>query len=302
VSQPTVRYQSPDEDSSRWLEFVFRPGDLIISTRSKHGTTWMQMICALLVFQTPDLPAPLAELSPWLDWLVYPHDEVLARLQAQHHRRFVKTHTPLDGVPLAPRAWYVVVCRDPLDAAVSLYHQRDNLDRQRMRQLTGSTEPAGPPTPRAALPDWLDTWIDRDADPRHDLDSLPGVMHHLSDAWARRNDSNIILVRYEDLVTDLEGQMRRLADRLGIQVPEHLWQSLVTAAGFSAMRERAGQLLPDPVGVLKDSRAFFRRGGSGAAREVLSSEQLGRYHARVAERAPTDLLAWLHSDGTGPGP
>ena len=59
------RYRSPDEDSGRWSLFTPRPGDIVISTRSKSGTTWLQMICALLVFQTPDLPAPLARLSPW---------------------------------------------------------------------------------------------------------------------------------------------------------------------------------------------------------------------------------------------
>jgi hypothetical protein len=61
------RYRSPDEDSARWVGFPFRDGDIVISTRSKTGTTWVQMICALLIFQTPELPAPLARLSPWLD-------------------------------------------------------------------------------------------------------------------------------------------------------------------------------------------------------------------------------------------
>jgi hypothetical protein len=40
------------------------------------------MICALLVFQTPDLPAPLGQLSPWLDHLIAPRDQVYARLAA----------------------------------------------------------------------------------------------------------------------------------------------------------------------------------------------------------------------------
>lgn len=291
---PPIRYQSADEDSGRWARFVFRPGDVVISTRSKHGTTWMQMICALLVFQTPDLPAPLAELSPWLDWLVLPQDEVLARLQSQRHRRVLKTHTPLDGIPLDPRAWYVVVGRHPLDAAVSLYHQSGNIDRQRRQRLTGVPVAAGTLPARPALHDWLDTWIDRDADPRHDLDSLPGVMHHLCDAWARRDDGTVVLVHYDDLSADLDGQMRRLADRLGFPVPEQLWPSLVAAAGFPAMRARARQLVPDPVGVLKDSGAFFRRGRSGAGREVLTDEQLDRYSARVARLAPPELLRWLH--------
>ena len=44
------RYRSDDEDSDRWASIALRPGDVVISTRSKHGTTWMQLICAVLAF------------------------------------------------------------------------------------------------------------------------------------------------------------------------------------------------------------------------------------------------------------
>ena len=57
------RYRSADEDSGRWAGFAYRDGDVVISTRSKSGTTWVQMICALLVLQTPDLYAPLDRIS-----------------------------------------------------------------------------------------------------------------------------------------------------------------------------------------------------------------------------------------------
>jgi hypothetical protein len=56
---PLVRYTSSDDDSMRWHAFQFRHGDIVISTRSKSGTTWVQMICALLIFGEPELPAPL---------------------------------------------------------------------------------------------------------------------------------------------------------------------------------------------------------------------------------------------------
>ena len=182
-----VRYRSGDEDSDRWVGFPFREGDIVISTRSKSGTTWIQMICALLVFQTPELPAPLGELSPWLDWLVSPRDEVLAALAAQEHRRFIKTHTPLDGLPIDARATYIVAARHPLDMAVSLYHQGDNLDRARLRLLIGGGATPDSPPARPPLHDWLVAWIDGDASPQEQLDSLPGVMWHLSDAWSRRD-------------------------------------------------------------------------------------------------------------------
>src|SRR5689334_13144096 len=115
-----VSYRSNDDDNGRWTDFPFRDGDIAISTRSKMGTTWMQMICALLVFQSPQLPSPLAQLSPWLDHLVAPRDEVYEKLRAQQHRRFIKTNTPLDGLPIDQRATYIVVGRHPLDTAVSL--------------------------------------------------------------------------------------------------------------------------------------------------------------------------------------
>nr|WP_240942776.1 sulfotransferase domain-containing protein [Planosporangium thailandense] len=278
------------------MGFPFRPGDIVISTRSKSGTTWMQMICALLVFGSPDLPAPLAELSPWLDWLITPRDEVFARLTAQQHRRFIKTHTPLDGIPLDARATYIVVARHPLDMAVSLYHQGDNLDHERIRQLTGQPEPAAPTRPRQPLHEWLASWIDRDVDPRQELDSLPGVMWHLSDAWARRGAENVVLVHYDDLSADLEGEMRRLAARLGITVPATAWPDLVRAASFEQMRARADQLAPDPSGVMRSTRAFFRQGRSGSGRALLTAAELARYRTRAARLAAPEMLAWLHRD------
>ncbi len=251
------------------------------------------MICALLVFQSPELPAPLGELSPWLDWLVCPREDVWARLEAQQHRRFIKTHTPLDGVPLRSDVTYIVVARHPLDVAVSLYHQGDNFDRDRLRQLIGESDNGALPPVRPPVYEWLLSWIEGDDDPREHLDSLPGVMWHLSDAWERRLAPNVVLVHYDDLLADLGGEMRRLAARLGIAVAEETWPELVEAATFDRMRSRADQLAPDRPAVLEDRSRFFRRGSSGAGRELLSAEDVARYRARTSALAPPDLLQWL---------
>ena len=307
-----VRYQSDDEDSARWEGFAFRPGDIVISTRSKSGTTWMQMICALLIFQTPNLPMPLGKLSPWLDWLITPRDRVFAMLEAQAHRRIIKTHTSLDGLPLDPRATYIVVGRHPLDMAVSLYHQGSNIDRDRMRALTGRgrLEEDRQRSARPPLHDWLVSWIEAQNEPGEQLDSLPGVMWHMSDAWGRRTSPGrtdrdpagpaggpvMLLVHYDDLATDLDGEMRRIAGILDISVPPDVWPSLVRAATFEEMRAQAAAQAPDPAGVLKDPAAFFRRGYSGAGRETLSSAEIERYYTRAAGLAPPDLLAWLHHE------
>ena len=287
-----LRYVSPDEDSARWDGFPFREGDIVISTRSKSGTTWLQMICALLVLGTPELPGPLPSLSPWVDHAIRPVSEVVEGLEAQRHRRFVKTHTPLDGIPLDDRATYVVVGRHPLDLAVSLFHQGDNIDRERLAELTGST--TAPRRPRPSLHDWLVSWTLTETTPQEQMDSLVGVLHHLTDAWSRRTADNVLLVHYADLLADLPGEMRRIADRLGIEVPAEAWPSLVEAATFAQMRARWDELAPNTLGVLKDGARFFRSGRSGAGREVLTDAELATYERRVAELAPPDLVAWLH--------
>ena len=288
-----IRYVSQDDDSGRWDGFPFRQGDIVISTRSKSGTTWMQMICALLIFRSPVLPAPLSQLSPWLDHTIEPVGDVVNRLQGQRHRRFVKTHTPLDGIPLDDRATYIVVARHPLDMAVSLYHHIDNIDRRRMAELTG-----GPVTlvdQRPSLHDWLVTWTQKDTTAIAHPDSLVGVLHHVSDARGRAATSgNVLLVHYSDLLADLEGSMRELAQRLDVRVPAAVWPTLVEAATFARMRDRSGELTPNPLGVLKDDGKFFRSGRSGQGRAVLRPDELAAYERRVASLADPDLVRWLH--------
>ena len=138
-------YRSLISDSARWDGFEFRPGDIIISTPAKCGTTWMQMICALLVFQTHDASDRRSTcISPWLDMLTRERDDVVADLDAQTHRRFIKTHTPFDGLPYDDRVTYICVGRDPRDVALLVgqphgQHGLRRADRRPRATRSGST-------------------------------------------------------------------------------------------------------------------------------------------------------------------
>jgi hypothetical protein len=101
-------------------------------------------------------------------------------------------------------------------------------------------------------------------------------------------------VHYADLLDDLEGEMRRVASRLGVEVDSRSWPTLVEAAAFDSMRSRSDLLVPNAMGVLRDPRKFFRSGRSGAGRAVLSADELARYERRVASLAPPEVVAWLH--------
>ena len=98
-------------DSRRWQDYRPRPDDIIIATYPKCGTTWMQRIVSLLVFQTPE-PKPVMHISSW----IYrpfgePLEAVVAQIEAQEHRRFLKSHLPLDGLPFYDEVKYIHVAR-----------------------------------------------------------------------------------------------------------------------------------------------------------------------------------------------
>ena len=97
-----------------------------------------------------------------------------------------------------------------------------------------------------------------------------------------------MLVHYDDLLGDLEGEMRRLARRLKISIPESKWPELVQAASFATMRAQADDVLPTNSGIHKSSTAFFRRGSSGAGAEELTAAELSDLWRASRRLAPAD--------------
>ena len=308
VSGGLVRYRAFLFDSERWSSFEHRPGDVIISTPPKAGTTWTQMLCALLVFDTTELPAPLDSLSPWLDMKTRSTDEVFALLDAQRHRRFIKTHTPLDGLPRWDDVTYVVVGRDPRDIAVSWEHHMANADIERIVDVRIEAVGADDLTDRDVPPPPIEDprlrfldWMDRPFDPGV-VASLEHVLHHLDTGWQRRHEANVAMFHYGDYRTDLVGEMERLAAVLGITTSRGRLEALAAAASLERMRADAERVVPDSGHrIWKDPAAFFRAGGHGEWAERLAPEDAEHYAARVAELVDAELGSWVHLGWRGSG-
>ena len=116
-------YQNHTLDSTRWYSYEPRVDDIIVATSYKSGTTWMLEIIRHLVSLGQDT---LPGREYWIDARWNPLDEVIAELEAQRHRRFIKTHLPLDGLPFYPQVRYIVVGRDPRDVFMSLWNHYSN--------------------------------------------------------------------------------------------------------------------------------------------------------------------------------
>ncbi|HTE42974.1 MAG TPA: sulfotransferase domain-containing protein, partial [Steroidobacteraceae bacterium] len=108
-------------DSTIWNDFKFRDDDIIVGTYAKSGTTWMQQIIAQMLFNGNSELA-VAEMSPWMDLRVPPREIKLAAVEAQTHRRFLKTHLPVDALVYSPKAKYIYIGRDARDVVWSLYN------------------------------------------------------------------------------------------------------------------------------------------------------------------------------------
>ena len=295
--QNSRHYQNLFMDSHRWRNFVVREGDIIVCTPYKSGTTWVQMICALLIFKRPDLPKPLAEISPWLDLRMTPIDELLAGYAAQTHRRIIKTHTPLDGLPYFEQATYLYCARDPRDVFVSMWNHGKN---QRIGHLISLLEKQGevavPPPP---LPEDFNErfrlWISTGAFP-WEIDGFPfwSVFSHAKSFWAFRELSNLHFLHYADLKFDLEGQMRRIAKLLEIEIEESLWPVLVNAATFESMKNNADMTAPDTdLGAWRENAAFFHQGKHEQWRTLLSEENQQLYESVKEQHHAVTPLDWL---------
>lgn len=115
------------EDSRRWDHFPTRPGDIIVSTPPKSGTTWTQEVVHSLLWPSGDAPASRRDLARWIDMRTRPITEVVEHLDAQQHRRSIKTHSPADCAPFNPECSYIVVYRDGRDALLSWANHRRHM-------------------------------------------------------------------------------------------------------------------------------------------------------------------------------
>jgi aryl sulfotransferase len=273
----------------------------VVSTSAKAGTTWMQRIVSLLIFGTDPLPDVLTRISPWIDRrFVEPIEEIVARIEAQPHRRFLKTHLPLDALPYDEGVRYIAVGRDTRDVFMSLWnHYRNYTDA--MYEATSAGDPPGGPLPRC--PDdlrWLwSQWITRGSFP-WESDGWPFWSHHYHAAswWEFRDLENILLVHYNDLQADLDGEMRRVAAHVGIPVVEESWPELVEAARFASMKGDAARLLGPMDRFAGGAEAFLYKASNGRWRDALTADDLVLYE-QAAEKLDPELRAWLEGGAKG---
>lgn len=302
---PTVThiYQNHHIDSTRWQSFQPRPDDIIIATSYKSGTTWTQGILRQLVFLNQADKPPLDDLSPWLDRRRTPVQEVLDELEAQTHRRFIKTHLALDGIPYHPQVKYIVVARDPRDVCMSLWNHYSNYTPEQYSNVNDTPGRVGPPIPQcpADIHEFTRNWITRSwFDWETEGYPFWGNLHHTASWWAYRHLDNILFVHFKDLLANLALEVCRIADFLNITVPDSALPEIARRVSLETMRSEAEQT---DAGLVKSfqggAKTFFYRGINGRWKDVLTPDELELFQIAITNNLTPDAAAWIEHGKAG---
>ena len=276
-------------DSTIWNDFCFRDDDIIISTYAKSGTTWVQQIVSQLIFNgEPGLP--VAHMSPWLDLRVPPKHIKLPEVEQQTHRRFVKTHLPVDALVFSPKARYVYIGRDGRDVVWSLYNHHAKANHLFYEALNDTPGRVGPPLepPPASIRQYFNDWLERDGHP------FWPFWENIRSWWDIRTLPNVHMLHFEALKQDMPGEIRRMADFLGIAIDEEKWPDILRHCSFDYMKANAAPSVP-LGGILWDGGAdtFIHKGVNGRWRDTLSPAESKAYQDRAAAELGSACAHWL---------
>lgn len=286
-----VRYKSALTDNAAWDRFNLRSDDIVVITPPKCGTTWTQSLVLCLIFGRPGMDVSVDEYSLWLDPGFRDQDALIAILEAQTHRRCIKTHTPLDGVPFDPEVRYVAVYRHPLDAHFSM----------RRHAANAKIDPFGGRFAAGDDPETLARFLeDPPGNEMGDGVTLTALAHHFRTLLAVADRPNVILLHYADMKRDLAAEAARLSGFLGYDHPPDRIREFAESLQFETVQanarakaehsERARDVFHDPA-------AFYHSGTNGKWVGRVSDAEHAAYRTKLEALLPPGPLRWLEEGG-----
>jgi len=276
-------------DSTIWDEFVFRPGDIVIGTYAKTGTTWTQQIVGQLLYGG-DPGIEIGQLSPWLDLRVKPREVKLDILEQQSQRRIIKTHLPADALVYSPVAQYLYVARDLPDVVWSLHNHLFNATDEFYAMFNDTPGRIGPALERPGA-DIRAFWH---AFVRFDGYPMWSFWENLRTWWSWRGLANVRLVHFNDLKRDMEAEIRAIASYLQIPVAPDQWPAILEHCSFDWMKANAAIVTPGGGEVFKGgARTFINKGTNERWKDLLSDADIQEYLSLAEAELGPDCLAWL---------
>jgi len=281
-------------DSTIWDELDFRDDDIIIGTFAKAGTTWTQQIICQLVFNgDPTISAH--DYSPWLDIRIIPREDKLGMLAAQTNRRFIKTHLPLDALAFHPPAKYIYVARDFPDIVWSLHNHLYNATDLFYEMINDTPGRVGPPLhrPPEEVFEFWKLMLNEDY-------PMWSFWENVRTWWQYRYLPNIKLLHFNDLKRDMEGEIRKLAQFLEIDVDESSWPAIFEHCTFDWMKANADTVTPGAGDIFDGgAQTFIHKGTNKRWEDILMEDDLNAYMEIGTRELGEECFHWLRNGENG---
>ncbi|XP_075992915.1 sulfotransferase 1C4-like [Anticarsia gemmatalis] len=294
------------KDAANIYNMPLRSTDVFVGSYQRSGTTWVQELVWLLandldyatatnvplqrryrfleMFMMVELDqidefiecvygpdADVKTLKPFLTQTGTPTSGMIAAMP-ESKPRFIKTHLPMSllNPKLLDTAKMVYVARDPRDVAVSSFHFAKFFKIMHF--------PGG----------FKELWSLF----QKGLFILCPIFEHVKDAWALRNQPNMLFLFYEDLSKDLPASIRKVADFLGKSLNQEQMDRLcdhLSIENFKKNKSINNEGLRE-YGILDSDETFIRKGKAGGWRDYFDEEMTQQAEQWIANNLrDTDL-------------
>ncbi|XP_077991334.1 sulfotransferase 1E1-like [Glandiceps talaboti] len=217
-----------------------RPDDLISITYPKSGTNWLKHIIRLLlnngtVEDSESIPEETR--GGHLELIAAEEDDhpsifafkkignpdICVNMETMKSPRYFVTHMKIDWLPdNLPKSKIIYLARNPKDVCVSIFFLIRCLAAdhtvEKDRELFGQT---------------VDGFVNG---------TLPmeygGWHEHVISWWQRRNEENILFLKYEDMQRDLRTSVQTIAEFIGKSPSPELIDKIVHLATFETMKKK----------------------------------------------------------------
>jgi hypothetical protein len=240
------------------LDYKARPDDVFIVTYPRSGTTWMQMILYQLTTDGQMNMRHIGEVCPWFERAAVNRRD----LEKVPSPRIFKSHLPYLFTPKR-KCKYIYVARNGKDVAVSFF----NFYKSHIRYRHGFDR---------FFKQFMRGWV-----------VYGSWFQHVRGWWRHRNRPNVLFLRYEDMMDDLEGAIRKIADFCGLQVPPDQMPRILERCSFAYMKQH--ELLFDhatevmwELGYTMSS--FLRKGQIGDSAAYFTAEQEAQFERTFQQR------------------
>ena len=244
------------------------PGDVIIASYQKSGTTWVQHIVKLLRSNGVDDGVAVPREIPWLEFTeTQPGRPYYHPVETLKKPIYMKSHMPYKLVlgvpPHTTKAKYIYIARNPKDVAVSYFHHTRAFIAF---HFSGSWDEffnlyvAG----HVCFGLWFD---------------------HVLGWWEHRSAENILFLKYEDLIHDPHKEVQNISSFLFGEVSLDVVEKVVRQSTFESMKGNpAANFSWSKEKRHPEEPPFMRKGKIGDWKNYFTSEQNATFDALYSEK------------------